>query len=334
MRTACLALSLFGVLALAACQDNASPTVDHPATPALAAKKKYPALTGTPAQRASQIIARVNARLEGAGSTKRLDEAWFFSVGRGTDPFRRLRTGSRWTDPAHVTYMIDNDYTTDVPANQVLAAVRASYERHDAVKGISLNLDELPWDGLNDDILDGVILDNQGNCVDIVDLTSPRVNSYDPATGNIDFTQAADNLFGGWYDPIYFENCLGSPDIIGVTWTFSDVDGALGHGKDGYRDRVYTEMYYNNGFRWVDGGSPFLSDIMDIQSIVTHEAGHAMGLGHFGGPNANQPFTLKPNGRVFDPEAIMNPFYVGGDKRNLFPTDIAALRTMYSRVEK
>jgi hypothetical protein len=334
MRNARLGLSLVGVLALAACQDNASPTADQKPAPSLAATKKPSPLTGSPAERAQQIIARVNARLEGAGSTKRLDEAWFFSVGRGTDPFRRLRTGSRWTDPAHVTYMIDNDYTTDVPANQVLAAVRASFERHDAVKNISLNLDELPWDGRNDDILDGVILDKDGNCVDIVDLTSPVLNSYDPVTGNIDFTPAADNLFGGWYDPIYFENCLGSADIIGVTWTFSDVDGALGHGLDGYRDRIYTEMYYNNGFQWVNGGSPFLSAIMDIQSIVTHEAGHAMGLGHFGGPNVNEPFKLQPNGKVFDPEAIMNPYYIGGDKRDLFPTDIAGLRTMYASAPK
>jgi hypothetical protein len=43
---------------------------------------------------------------------------------------------------------------------------------------------------------------------------------------------------------------------------------------------------------------------------------------------------LQPHGKVFDPEAIMNSFYIGGDKRDLFPTDIAALRTMYARVEK
>ena len=43
----------------------------------------------------------------------------------------------------------------------------------------------------------------------------------------------------------------------------------------------------------------------------------------------NQPFALQPNGRVFDPEAIMNPAYLGGEKRNPLPTDKAALRTLY-----
>jgi hypothetical protein len=59
-----------------------------------------------------------------------------------------------------------------------------------------------------------------------------------------------------------------------------------------------------------------------------------MGLGHFGGPNVNEPFKLQPNGKVFDPEAIMNPYYIGGDKRDLFPTDIAGLRTMYASAPK
>lgn len=328
MRHSPIGLLLLGAFALTACQDSASPSADQQPPP-LAKVKAAKALTGSPTERAAQIAARVNARLQAAGSTKRLDEVWMFSVGQGTDPFRRLRTGSRWTNPRNVTYMIDEDYTTDVPAGQVLAAIRTSFERHDAVRNITLTLNEIPFNGQNNDVLDGIILDADGNCVDIVDVTSPRVLDYDPATGAIDLDIIVDNLFGGWYDPIYFANCLGSANIIGVTWTFSDVDGALGQGTDGYRDRVYTEQYYNNGFQWVNGGSPFLSDLMDIQSIVTHEVGHAVGLGHFGGPNTNQPFKLQPNGRVFDPEAVMNPFYLGGDKRQLMPTDIAGLRTMY-----
>ena len=335
MRNYAVGLLLLGAAAVTACQDTPSPTAESVPTPAFA--KKAAPLTGTPTERAAQIVAGVNKRLEASGSTKRLDEAWLFTVGAGTDPYRRLRTGPRWSHPTEVTYMIDEDYTTDVPAGQVLAAVRTSFERHDAVRNITLNLTELPYDGGNNDILDGVILDQDGNCVDIVDLNADVLNDYDPATGAIDFDIITDNLFGGWYEPIYFANCLGSANIIGVTWTFSDVDGALGEGLDGYRDRIYTEQYYNNGFTWVNGGSPFLSAIMDIQSIVTHEVGHAMGLGHFGGPNhypGGQPFKLQPNGRVFDPEAVMNPFYIGGDKRELLPTDIAGLRALYGSKTK
>jgi hypothetical protein len=40
---------------------------------------------------------------------------------------------------------------------------------------------------------------------------------------------------------------------------------------------------------------------------------------------------LHPNGRVFDPEAVTNPFSLGGEKRNPFPTDVAAIGSLYSR---
>jgi hypothetical protein len=165
-------------------------------------------------------------------------------------------------------------------------------------------------------------------------LPSPALDSYDPATGAIEFTPVADNLFGGWLAPTYFLDCLGSADIIGVTWTFSDNDGALGDGTDGYPDRVYTEQFYNTRFDWNVQGSVYLDfsehALFDVETIVTHEVGHTHGLGHFGGPNDNQPFKLQPNGRVFDPEAVMNPFYIGGEKRNLLPTDLAGLKTLYA----
>ena len=41
-----------------------------------------------------------------------------------------------------------------------------------------------------------------------------------------------------------------------MTWTFSDVDGALGHGKDGYRDRIYCSvptLFLSGSF---DGNAP------------------------------------------------------------------------------
>jgi hypothetical protein len=44
----------------------------------------------------------------------------------------------------------------------------------------------------------------------------------------------------------------------------------------------------------------------------------------------NEPFKLQPNLKVFDPEAVMNPYYLAGEKRNLLPTDVAALGTLYT----
>lgn len=353
MHRKCTGLLVLGALAIAACQENAAPTSEEVA-PSLA--KAATPLAGTPTERAAQIVARVNARLAAAGSTKRLDDVFFFTTGNGTPDFRRLRTGSRWVNPRTVTYAIDqkpeeiakrtSPKAGSLPFTDadVIAAVRNSHERFNRVDNIVLHSDEIPnYDGIgrNDDILDGMIFadhdsdpDTPNVCVDVVDLTSPAVNSYNPATGAIDFTPVADNLFGGWLGPAYFVDCLGSADIIGVTWTFSDVDGALGDGRDGYPDRVYTEQFYNTRFHWNVNGSIYLDFTptaeFDVETIVSHEVGHTHGLGHFGGPNPNQPFKLQPNGRVFDPEAVMNPFYIGGEKRDLLHTDLAALRALYA----
>jgi hypothetical protein len=343
-------LLLLGALGVAACQESSTPTAQsNDATPALA-KSKVP-LIGTPAERAAQIAARVNARLEAAGSTVRLDDAFFFTTGNGVPDFRRLRTGSRWVNPRSVTYAIDQK-TSDVVKHtfgapftdaDVIAGLVNAHERYNHVANIVLHSDQTGYTGIgrNDDILDGMIFADADNnpatpdvCVDVVDLTADNLISYNPSTGALDFTPVADNLFGGWLAPPYFKDCLGSEDIIGVTWTFSDVDGALGDGLDGYRDRIYTEQFYNTRFDWNVTGSIYLDfsphALFDVETIVTHEVGHTHGLGHTGGPNPNQPFKVQPNGRVFDPEAVMNPFYIGGEKRNLLPSDIAGLRTLYA----
>jgi len=339
MRSQAVRVSLLAALAVAACQDSPAPNAEDSPAASVALAKASPALIGSPTERAEQIVSRVNARLEASGSTIRLDEVWMFSLGAGTDPFRRLRTGSRWVNPRSVTYSIDeSDLIQYDPAKpgapftnaDVLAALVSAHEAYNQVPQIVLHSTRVPDNGANNDILDGEIRNAAGECVDVVDLTAATLISYDPATGSINFAPVADNLFGGWLAPSYFLDCLGSAQIIGVTWTFSDVDGALGEGTDGYRDRIYTEQFYNSRFPFVTSGAAFLGPTIDIQTVVVHEVGHTHGLGHFGGPNANQPFKLQPNGKVFDPEAVMNPFYLGGEKRSLLPTDLAGLKALYA----
>jgi hypothetical protein len=296
------------------------------AWPAIAAAQQA---DPTPAK-VAQLVERINARLEAGGSALRLTEAWFFTVGHGVDPYRRLRTGVRWYKN-DVTYLLDeSDYAgSNLPAAEVDPALDAAYQTWNGVHGSSLWASRTADGGGNYDILDAVVLDGGGNCVDIVDTTSPNLLAYDPATGQFEIDPEADIVFGGWIDPAYFSNCLGSANIIGVTWSFSSGDA----NHDNYPDLVYVEQYYNPAFAWtttdavyLDFGAP-----IDVQTIAVHENGHAIGLGHFGGPNANQPFKLQPNLRVFDPEAVMNPYYLGGEKREPLSTDVAAVKTLYGR---
>lgn len=278
---------------------------------------------------ALQMIERINAGLEASGSPLRLTEASFFTLGRGINSFRLLRIGSRWTT-SNLTYVIDeSDYTPDVPASETEAAMASSYDSWTAISNTTLSLSRVADDGGNHDILDGMVLNSAGQCVDIVDTTSPNLVAYNPATGGFALNPEADIVMGGWLPSAYFSNCMGSASILGITFGFSSGQDSNG---DNYPDHVYVEQFYNDGFTWTTTDSVYLGfdAPMDIESVAVHENGHALGLDHFGGPNPNQPFKLQPNGKVFDPEAVMNAFYLGGDdKRTPLGTDQAALRTLF-----
>lgn len=270
---------------------------------------------------ALQMIEQANAQLEASGSSLRIVSADFFTVGHGIESYRRLRTGSRWAFQ-NVSYIIDgSDMSADLPAAQTYAAIQSGYQTWNNVANTSITAVQAADDGSNFDVLDGTYHPVTGACVSIFDLTSPNL---DLGSGQI--FPAADIVVGGWLPANYFSSCLGSSSIIGVTWTFADGDA----NSDQYVDNLYVEQFYNEGFTWVTSGATFLGPTMDVESIVVHENGHALGLDHMGGPNTNEPFKLQPNGKVFDPEAVMNPFYIGGEKRSLFPTDKAALRTLYT----
>lgn len=273
--------------------------------------------------RIAGLVANVNSMFEAAGSTIRLDEAWFFTIGHGTPEYQRLRTGSRWTY-YNVTYVLDeSDYTKDVPREAVEAALVRGFNSWNDIENTGIYASRISDNKENFDVLDGTF-DHKTGTFDLIDVKSSILE------GGYIFP-VADIVVGGWIYEEYFSIGLGSADIIGVTWTFSDVDSD----GDGYRDRLYVEQFYNSAFEWTNTDAVYLdfNSPIDIESIAVHENGHAHGLGHFGGPvGDNQPFKLQPNGKVFDPEAVMNPFYLGGEKRTPFGTDISALRTMYAQV--
>lgn len=122
-------------------------------------------------------------------------------------------------------------------------------------------------------------------------------------------TPRADITHAGWLPPAFF-NAIGGPggaaSILGVTFTFiftNDDDSPTDINNDGRADVAFREIYYNLGFGWSEG--PSRPRGIDIDSVSTHESGHAFGLGHFGKVFVDNTNTLK-----FAPRAVMNAVYV------------------------
>ncbi len=142
--------------------------------------------------------------------------------------------------------------------------------------------------------------DSGGN----IDLVDNLVLGGIPGSPTADITQA------GWLNPPFFNAIApgGASSILGVTFTFiflgpggpTDID------NNGLADVAFREIYYNRGFGWGTNGNP---TNVDVQSVATHEGGHAFGLGHFG-----KVFLTKKGSTIADikyaPRAMMNAVYV------------------------
>jgi hypothetical protein len=128
----------------------------------------------------------------------------------------------------------------------------------------------------------------------------------------------ADITHAGWLPRGYFDWLTpgGGNFILGATHTYAWVDDQTGQPTDmdnnGKLDVAFREVYYNNRFQWRINAN------YDVESLVLHETGHGLSLGHFG-----KLFKTDANGLFhFAPDAVMNAGYTGV-KQDLFGTDIS-----------
>ena len=182
-----------------------------------------------------------------------------------------------------VSYYVDETRPSDdVPVGVSTAAIVRSMQTWDDVQCSDLDMYRVPSDG--------------------------RPTGYIAAVlgypGSFDYV--ADIVQAGWLPREFFDFLApnGSASILGVTFTinFFDENGEVADSNnDGKGDVAWREIYYNDRFRWSDGGAPGI----DIETVSLHEAGHGLSQAHFG-----KGFRTLANGKLhFAPQAVMNATY-------------------------
>src|SRR5688572_10541357 len=116
-----------------------------------------------------------------------------------------------------------------------------------------------------------------------------------------------------------FNEIFGSPNVLGVAFSFVFINPETGEPiktTRGKEDKAFTEVWFNDGFTWSMGAA---AGKIDLESVILHEFGHTLNLGHFG---ILQSFTT--NGTttlVYQPVNTMNAFYIGQPRNFLGPND-------------
>ena len=142
------------------------------------------------------------------------------------------------------------------------------------------------------------------------------------------FHPVAEITVGGFLPASFFRQISASGDnILGVTFAFIFVDPITRQPTDidhnGKLDAARTEIYFNDLHYWGDVTAPGIdpNQVIDLQTVALHEAGHGFGLGHFG--------RMFENHGVFTVAGynIMSQYYV--PNRSLFGTPTATFCGIY-----
>lgn len=163
---------------------------------------------------------------------------------------------------------------------------------------------------------------NTWNTTPCANIPLVEVNDYGIDLGYVQYLVGmggvsgwlADITHAGWLPGTFFDiigGPGGSDSILGATFTFV---------WTAYPGRVaIREIYYNDKFNWgVD------IRYFDIESVVLHEVGHGLSLGHFG-----KIFRTKNEKLHFAPRAVMNAIYYD-ILQDLLGTDIASFCSIWA----
>ncbi len=224
--------------------------------------------------------------------------------------YNNLGEAGGWDDVekgSTTSYVLDrSDYTQDLNLSQqqITGALNSAFTTWSSVEGSSLSLVENSDQGGNYDVFDG-----------------PNDTAGPPWFGGSagdSLDQQGDYLyanitFGGWLPNSYFDYLEdGSIDgafssILGVTWT-GKIRGSLSK-----KPRWVAEVFFNDAWTWsLDGDDPATGEYeIDIETVMLHELGHAVGFGH-------EDLAT----------AVMNPYY-DGVQLDLYQDDIDGAVSLY-----
>lgn len=246
-------------------------------------------------------IQNANAQFDAAGVGYNIEAIEFFTIGNGrpsnrihAQPFRWVAGDARrlaglFGPPNAITYHSDTDNNPLSPLLPFplpeIGSAMSTWDTAKCLKKVSVLANPTFGPAVPNSVFgDTTIFD---------ELFCPAADSGGPADG---FPFASDIVHAGWYPA----GCFGPFTLaFSVSFIFgtvtpsgfvpSDING------DNRLDTALNEVYYNDAFSWMTGAAP-LPDI-DVETVALHEAGHSLGVGHFGPP----------------PSAIMNPIYAGAN---------------------